>query len=210
MKKTCIAIAFIIGLPNFAEAQETAAAKVFSLQGSATIERNGVATTATEQMAVNPGDEFVVGEPGRVALELPDGSYIRLSGGSRMRFPEAKKEVALVSGALHFFSHSEQEPTVVTEHVTAAIRGTEFTLSTDKNGTTISMFSGAVQGTSAFGAASLNAGQGARFMRGKAPDVYVLMQSDRSVQWSAFIPALGIIDEDTEITRKSLAMAADG
>jgi tetratricopeptide (TPR) repeat protein len=210
MNKAWIAIAILIGLPILAGAQEVPAAKIFSLQGSATIERNGSSTAATEQMPLNPGDAVVVGEPGRVALELPDGSYIRLSGGSRMKFPEAKKEVALLSGALHFFSHSEQDPTVVTEHVTAAIRGTEFTLSTDSKGTRIAMLSGAVQGTSAFGAASLGAGQGATFMRGKAPEVYALMQSDRSVQWSAFIPVLGAIDEDTEMTRRALSMAADG
>lgn len=192
MKKLAI---IILGLLAWnvgtALAEPGGTAKVFSTQGTATITRGADSLPVTESMEIQAGDEIIVGDPGRVALALADGSYIRLASGSRMKFPTSKQEVGLVEGALHFFSHSEQHPTVVTEHVTAAIRGTEFTLTTDKTTTTISMLTGAVQGTSPGGTASLSSGQGARFSKGKAPEVFALIQSDRSVQWSAFIPLLG-------------------
>jgi tetratricopeptide (TPR) repeat protein len=209
-KRHIIAILSVILVGFTAYADEKPAATVFSLQGTATIERNGSSLQAVEAMVVTPGDEVIVGDPGRVALELPDGSYIRLAGGSRMRFPKAEKSVGLVAGAMHFFSHSEQHPTVVTEHVTAAIRGTEFTLKTDVNGTTVSMLSGFVEGQSSNGSASLSGGQGALFAKGKRPAVYALLQSDRSVQWSAFIPLLEENDSDTPETRKALMLAAAG
>jgi tetratricopeptide (TPR) repeat protein len=211
MKRVFLLLVIVLFHSRIALADGVPAATVFSLQGSATVERAGASLPATEKMVVTAGDEIVVGDPGRVALQLPDGSYIRLAGGSRMRFPgAATEEVGLVAGALHFFSHSEKHPTVVTEHVTAAIRGTEFTLSTSRESTTISMLSGTVQGSSSSGTASLAAGQGARFMRGKAPEVYALIQSDRSVQWSAFIPVLGATDIDTPATRRALTLASEG
>jgi tetratricopeptide (TPR) repeat protein len=139
-------------------------------------------------MRLEAGDEIVVGEPGRVALAMSDGSYMRLASNSRLTLAAADKKVGLLEGALHFFSHSEQHPTVVTEHVTAAIRGTEFSLTADARATTIKMMSGSVQGVSSNGVAALGAGEGARFSKGKAPEVYALMQSERTVQWSAFVP----------------------
>lgn len=205
-----IAILSVILFTRSVAADDLPAATVFSLQGTATIERNGSSLQAVEAMVVNPGDEVVVGDPGRVALELPDGSYIRLAGGSRMRFPKTEKNVGLVAGAMHFFSHSEQHPTVVTEHVTAAIRGTEFTLKTDKSSTSISMLSGFVEGRGSNGAASLAGGQGALFSKGKRPEVYALLQSDRSVQWSAFIPLVNGFDGDTAETQKALNLASEG
>jgi tetratricopeptide (TPR) repeat protein len=134
------------------------------------------------------GDEVVTGEPGRVAIQLRDGSYIRLASGSRMKLPAAEKKVGLFEGALHFLSHAEQEPVIETQQVTAAIRGTEFTIVTDKTTTTISMLSGVVDGVSSAGSAHLTTGQGARFRAGKTPELFAVLASDRAVQWSMFVP----------------------
>ena len=191
MKKLISALWCLVVFADYALADPTPVASVFSLQGGALVRRQGAELRATEGMSLQAGDEIVVNDPGRVALALSDGSYMRLASNSRLTLSSADKEVGLLEGALHFFSHSEQHPTVVTEHVTAAIRGTEFTLTTDSRITTISMMSGSVQGASEGGIAALSAGQGARFSKGKAPQVYALLQSDRSVQWSAFVPLFG-------------------
>jgi tetratricopeptide (TPR) repeat protein len=174
-------------------------ARVFSLQGSATVVRSGKTVQLLEGGDILAGDEIVIGEPGRAALELTDGSYVRLPAGAKMRFPAKQDQVDLIEGSLHFLSHSEQHPTVVTEHVTAAIRGTEFTVTTDKSGSSISLMSGSVDGTSKTGRVSLASGQGASFRPGRAPEVYTLVSSDRSVQWSMFVPYLGaepVLDSD--------------
>lgn len=195
MKNLALTLALVFITVTNVNAESGTVAKVFSMQGSATVNRGAESMPATEAMELKSGDEIVVGDPGRVALELTGGSYIRLASGSRMKLPKQEDAVGLLDGTLHFFSHSEQHPTVVTEHVTAAIRGTEFTLATNSSTTTINMLTGSVQGTSPGGTASLTGGQGARFAKGKAPEVYALIQSDRSVQWSAFIPLLGSAED---------------
>lgn len=171
-----------------AEGSGEVAGKVFSLQGTASVIRAGQSSSLAEGMSLNSGDELVVGEPGRVAVELLDGSYIRLASGSRMRLPGKQKPLGLIAGALHFLSHSEQHPTIETQQVTAAIRGTEFQIATGRDETTISMYSGSVDGQSDGGRAQLGAGQGARFRKGKAPEVFAVLQNERSVQWSMFVP----------------------
>lgn len=198
-----LASAFLIVFLNFivahARAQEGAepAGKVFSLQGSASVIRGGQSTQLAEGMQLNSGDELVVGEPGRVAVELLDGSYIRLASGSRMKLPGKQKPLGLIAGALHFLSHSEQHPTVETQQVTAAIRGTEFQIVAGRDDTTISMYSGSVDGQGDGGRAQLGAGQGARFRRGRAPEVFAVLQNERSVQWSMFVPFTELPGDNT-------------
>jgi tetratricopeptide (TPR) repeat protein len=188
MKKLFATLVSLLICSNGALADTAPLASIFSLQGDASVQRGGRALALSEGMRLEAGDEIVVGDPGRVALAMSDGSYMRLASNSRLTLSAADKKVGLLEGALHFFSHSEQHPTVVTEHVTAAIRGTEFSLTTDARVTTIKMMSGSVQGVSSNGVAALGAGEGARFSKGKAPEVYALMQSERTVQWSAFVP----------------------
>jgi tetratricopeptide (TPR) repeat protein len=179
------------------EAQAQAArATIFSLQGSATIQRGGSVVAASAGMSLNPGDEVIVGTPGRVALEMPDGSYVRLPGGARMKLGENEKPVSLLQGALHFFSHSEQHPTIATDHVTAAIRGTEFTVDVEQDATVVKMVSGSLDGTSKGGAAHLVGGQGARFTSsGRPPQLFAILSSERNAQWSVFVPAVGTDQE---------------
>ncbi len=184
------------------------AAKLFSLEGSATIQRSGVTLAAAVGMPLEPGDEIVVGAPGRVALEMSDGSYLRLPSGARLKLKEQNKPVSLLQGALHFFSHSEQHPVVATEHVTAAIRGTEFTIDVNGDATVVKMVSGALDGDSAGGRAQLVAGQGARFTKGgKPPEIFVVLSSERSAQWSVFVPALGNDHELQHLANKEPGVA---
>jgi tetratricopeptide (TPR) repeat protein len=179
----------VISFVAYATNENTAT--IFSLEGEVTVTREGKKIQANESMQLLNGDEVSVAKPGLVALQLADGSYIRLPGGSTIRFPAEERSLGLLAGVMHFFSHSEQHPTVITEHVTAAIRGTEFTVAVNKDETTIQVLSGAVNGTSPEGVASLNSGQGAKFRRGSAPQLYSILSSERAVQWSLFTPLLG-------------------
>jgi tetratricopeptide (TPR) repeat protein len=190
VKRFLVACAVALSPVFPAEAQEVVG-KVFSLQGTATIARGSDVKPLAEGDKIQGGEEIQVGDPGRVAVELTDGSYVRLPSGAKMRFPSLGRSLDLIEGSMHFFSHSEQHPTVVTEHVTAAIRGTEFTVTTDKNESSISLMSGSVDAESKYGRAALTAGDGARFAAGKPPETYKLMSSDRSVQWSLFVPFIG-------------------
>ncbi len=164
------------------------AGRIFTVDGSATIKRGADSIQVTKDLEILEGDELVTGEPGRVAVELPDGSYIRVASGSTLKIlPEAKK-LGLFEGALHFLSHAEKHPVIVTEQVTASIRGTEFTVVSSKLETTISMFSGTVAASGRGGEAQLVAGQGAHFKKGRAPEIFAVLASERSVQWSMFVP----------------------
>jgi tetratricopeptide (TPR) repeat protein len=166
----------------------TLAGKIFSVQGSATVKRGTDVIQVTEGLQLEQGDELITGQPGRVAVELPDGSYIRVASGSTLRMIAEDKKLGLFEGALHFLSHAEKHPIVQTQQVTASIRGTEFTVTASKAQTTISMLSGSVDAAGAGGRAQLSAGQGAHFRSGRAPEIFSVLASDKSVQWSMFIP----------------------
>jgi tetratricopeptide (TPR) repeat protein len=173
-------------------AQEIAdvAGKVFAVDGSATLERAGNSTPLVAGTVLQGGDQVLTGEPGRVAIELEDGSYIRLASGSRMKLPKRERAIGLFNGALHFLSHTTRHPEIETQQVTAAIRGTEFSLVADSQQTTINMFSGEVNGQSPSGSAVVTGGQGVRFRAGRPPETYALLASQRTVQWSMFMPFL--------------------
>jgi tetratricopeptide (TPR) repeat protein len=174
------------------------AGRIFSIQGSATIKRGSDTIPVSEGLELQEGDELVTGEPGRVAVELPDGSYIRVASGSNMKILSEDKKVNLLDGALHFLSHSEKHPVVETQQVTASIRGTEFTVVSERGQTTISMFSGSVDAQGDGGRAQLAAGQGAHFRKGRAPELFAILSSERSVQWSMFVP---FVSDGTETER---------
>ena len=60
----------------------TFAGRIFSVQGSAVVKRGQDSIPVTEGLELQEGDELITGEPGRVAIELPDGSYVRVASGS--------------------------------------------------------------------------------------------------------------------------------
>lgn len=164
------------------------AGRIFSIQGTATVKRGTDNIPVTEGLQLQEGDELITGEPGRVAVELPDGSYIRVASGSTMKILPDEKKLGLLEGAMHFLSHAEKHPVVETQQVTASIRGTEFTVTASRAETTISMFSGRVETVGDGGKAQLVAGQGAHFRKGSPPELFAIVSSQRSVQWSMFIP----------------------
>jgi hypothetical protein len=92
---------------------DTGAAKIFSVQGTASVERGKDTLNATEGLILFGGDEVVTGEPGRVAIELPDGSYVRVASGSRLKIVGDQDNLGLINGAMHFFSHSEKHPVIL-------------------------------------------------------------------------------------------------
>ncbi len=188
---------------------DTGAAKIFSVQGTASVERGKDTLNATEGLILFGGDEVVTGEPGRVAIELPDGSYVRVASGSRLKIVGDQDNLGLINGAMHFFSHSEKHPVIETQTVTAAIRGTEFTLVADAKQTTIAMISGEVEGTSADGSARLSAGQGAHFRKGRSPEIFALISSDKSVQWSMFVPLASDLPK-SQNTERALRQFREG
>jgi tetratricopeptide (TPR) repeat protein len=167
---------------------QQSAGSIFSVQGEVSIKRGAKRFPAEEGLSLRPGDIVMTGEPGRVAVELPDGSYVRIASGSRMQLPGEKKALGLFEGALHFLSHSEKHPVIETQTVTAAIRGTEFVLTSSGEDTTISMLSGIVDATSKHGSAHLKGGEGVSFHSGKGPDVFSIVGGDNTVQWSMFVP----------------------
>lgn len=184
-----ILLTLCLATAGSANAQSPAfAGRIFSVQGSAVVKRGQDSIPVTEGLELQEGDELITGEPGRVAIELPDGSYVRVASGSNMKLIGDDNKLGIVDGAMHFFSHAEKHPVVETQQVTASIRGTEFTVVASRDQTTISMFSGIVDAQSKDGAARLTAGQGAHFRKGRAPEIFAILSSERSVQWSMFVP----------------------
>ncbi len=212
MVRSVVALLTLVLVPATVAAAQQSVASVFSIQGSAVVVRGGTPSPLKEGAEVYAGEEVQVGNPGRVALRLADQSYVRLTSGARMRFPTKEPSLNLVEGSLHFFSHSEQHPTVVTEHVTAAIRGTEFTVTTSAAESSLSMLSGSVDASTPGGRVALTGGEGARFRPRRPPEVFAIAKSERSVQWSLYVPFLGwegALPDDQRI-RRALELASRG
>ena len=202
----CVAL---LSLNSSSALESDAAGSIFSVQGSATIRRGGNKIPVVEGELLQPGDEITTGEPGRVAVELPDGSYIRLASGSRMTLPKPQKALGLFQGTLHFLSHSEKHPLIETQTVTAAIRGTEFVLEASSDGTTISMLSGVVDASSQHGKLHLTGGQGGSFAKNATPQAFTLVSDGASVQWSMFVPISMTAGIDTASATKALRLVQE-
>lgn len=185
------------------------AGRIFSIQGTATVKRGVENIPVTEGLHLQERDELITGEPGRVAVELPDGSYIRVASGSTMQILPEEKKLGLLAGAMHFLSHTEKHPVVKTQQVTASIRGTEFTVTASRAETTISMFSGRVETVGDGGYSQLVAGEGAHYRKGRPPELFAIVPSQRSVQWSMFIP-FTLDGSETELGLKAVELYRAG
>jgi len=91
----------------------------------------------------------------------------------------------------HYFSSRKPKDfgRVETPTVTAAIKGTEFSVSVDADGaTTITMLEGVVEASNEFGAVRIAAGEQAVARRGAAPVRSVVVRPRDAVAWAFYYP----------------------
>lgn len=148
---------------------------------------------ANKDFELNDGDTIRTGVDSRAGLALLDGSLIRLGPSSALtlRGKEAKKEEGLFLkvGKLFFFSRSEEHtPEVRTPTVSAAIRGTEFTVEVTGDISSIAVLDGHVECYNQFGSVPARSGELVTAKLGQAPVKTVLVKPKEKVQWALHVP----------------------
>ena len=165
----------IIRIPLHWLKQQPKPAEIKSVAGSVQIKRAGFSRYETLKpgMQIRVGDEIMTRQ-GSVVIQLADGSIIRLEEQSSLIFNRlshfGKTGMVDTQLRLNKGSLTTDIPPLVkgsryeikTPSAVAAVRGTEFRLSSDANGSQLEVLEGVVEFSGKHGQVMVNAGQGAK------------------------------------------------
>jgi hypothetical protein len=171
-------------------------------------------SAAHERQALHVGDKLRVGKNSRASLRMSDLSVLRVYESTVMEIkppskPAANRIIEIKSGAAYFFNRDKpQETEFQTPSASGAIRGTEFNLVVQEDGTTqLSLLDGEVVLANAEGSVDMHSGEQGTVQPGHAPQKTALIDAVNIIQWTLYYPA--ILDPDElemdEGTRQTLA-----
>jgi predicted Zn-dependent protease len=179
-------------------AADATLAKVTAIQNS--VETKPAAATAwkpsTEGQNLVAQDRIRTGPASRAALLYSDQTLHRVNERSEIEIlaPAAGGSgiVKILSGQSYFISRTPKDfGRVQTPTVTAAIKGTEFSVGVADDGTTvITMMEGTVAASNEFGAVTVTAGEQAVTQPGKAPQRRIIVRPRDAVMWSLYYPPI--------------------
>jgi Flp pilus assembly protein TadD len=173
---------------------ENRVARLMSLQGRLTIQENG----PEEWKSVSPEQEFCRGDrirtssQSRATLELNNKTFITLDQQTTIVFSgiqaRAPSWLDLLQGVIYMRSRTPFSMDVRTRFVNAAIRGTEFLVSSDDAMGQVSVLEGVVEASNDKGSVTLSDGQAAVIKAGQAPVRKLLISPRDAVQWALYYP----------------------
>lgn len=158
--------------------------------------------TATNGVALKPGDRLRTRAQSRAAVQFSDRSVLRLSESTTLEIQPPrhaeKRRFRLPFGSLFFFNR--ERPADVefeTPVASGAIRGTEFLLdAAEASGATrLALLDGAVELTAADTTISMRSGEQARVEPGRAPVKSPLLEVRSLMQWALYYPAVANPDD---------------
>jgi len=159
----------------------------------------GVWDRAYTNQVLLQGDQLRTGDHSRAVIRWSDLTLERLGERSRIQIPKAEEDGAVIEffrGILYFF-HRDQpgEFDIRTPRAAAVVRGTEFVLEVEEDGTTrLALIDGEVELTNAFGALRLESGDQAVVLPDAAPRRTAVLAGVRQLQWNLYYPA--VLDPD--------------
>jgi len=197
----CFGILFVAALlaglsaPQLAEAScDLRAARLMSLQGGLDVQEFG----PEEWKPVSPEQDFCPGDrvrtrsQSRATLELNNKTVISLNQQTTVVFSGLKTRgpswLDLLKGIIYVRSRTPSSLDVRTRYVNAAIRGTEFLVSTDDDQSQVSVLEGTVDASNDKGGVTLTDGQAAVAKAGEAPVRKLLISPRDAVQWALYYP----------------------
>jgi tetratricopeptide (TPR) repeat protein len=154
------------------------------------------ASTNKNHSTLLPGDQLRTGENSRAGLRLPNHrATLILDGNSHFLVPSERKEKSafeLLKGRLfNFHRGPSDEQRFKTPSVSAVVRGTDFALKVEPDGTTtVSMLAGAVRLENSFGELELASGSQAIVKPGEAPRRTAVVTTLEVIQWCLYYPAV--------------------
>lgn len=164
------------------------------------------------------------GEFSRAAIELSTGGVIRLNEFTAfsLRPPRAdqgsqKARIDLAAGVAYFFNRTEVDADITTPTSSLNIRGTEFVVAVEDDGSTrVTMVNGLVDLSNDLGTVSLTSGEQGIAESGQPPRKTAVLGATREIQWFLYYPAvldlaeLGIPIQEGDILWASLLAYRDG
>ncbi len=190
-----------LGLPRLAWAAE--AGEIVSVLGQAEVLREG------RWQAAAPGDVLAVGETvktaadSRLALQLANGSQIKLNANSQLELKQLTPRDGLAPtadapphnllrllGGEAWVRSTAIPLEIQTTIVIATIRGTEFNLAVAGEAARLAVVAGEVEFHNPQGRVWVGAREQATARRGEAPRKTVLLDPLDAVQWSLYYPGL--------------------
>jgi tetratricopeptide (TPR) repeat protein len=200
----------LLAIFGAARAQETASlrpgdARIVSIEGQPVeVSRAGSnrwdpADKREPYCILKPGDQLRTGPGCRALVRLSDLTVIRVGPLSYLQIPpeRRKRGFNLFRGILYFFHRDRPgEFELQTPTVSAVVRGTEFNLKVEDDGTTtLSMFDGEVDLSNPQGQLQLKSGQGAIVKPHEAPTRAPAFEGESVIQWLLYYPGFLDVDE---------------
>ncbi len=185
----------LLFLPYYAYCEEVAT--LFSAEGTveALIAPNKSWKAVKKGAAFNAHDSIRTGSGSRAGILFADGVVVRLNANTALQLEKgsnSEQPLKVEKGELYSFSRKPTvHPAIHTSSVSAAIRGTEFTVAVSATGTVISVIDGAVQAANKFGSVAANGGEKITAFNGKAPSKAILLKPLDAAQWTFYYPKLG-------------------
>src|ERR1043165_4461828 len=180
------------------------------------------ASTNKNHNTLFPGDQLRTGENSRAGLRLPNyKATLILDGNSHFLVPSERKEKSafeLLKGRLFNFHRGPgDEQRFKTPTVSAVVRGTDFALKVEPDGTTtVSMLAGEVRLENALGSLGLQSGEEGIARPGDVPRRTAVITTLDAIQWCLYYPAvldakeLPLRDGETAALKSSLSAYAEG
>lgn len=194
-------------------AQPEAAGQIVSQYGEVWVLSNATNAwhRAQEGTLLYNGYSVKTGKMSGVNLRMEDESLIRLSQYSEFKIEKLevssfwRKATSLVSSATKGLASSYRllsgklwgrnnnrslNAQIRTSTATIGIRGTEYSIEADDNGSQVTILEGSVQASNELGETIINSGETAVVARGQAPVKSTTIKTAGSVQWTIQIPEL--------------------
>lgn len=165
-------------------------------------ERQGTWKTITarppEIVGLKAGDRLKTGEFSSAVIEQPGKKTIRLDELTLIEFRTAKvvphsgNGINVSQGLLYFLSRERSDDVEIrTPTCVGALRGTEFTVEVNRDGTSrFVMLGGALALSNPQGNLNIRDGQAAEVRPGQAPRLIPVIEARRAIQWNLYYPAL--------------------
>jgi tetratricopeptide (TPR) repeat protein len=155
---------------------------------------------AYTNQVLDAGDLFRTGPRSRALLRFSNLETFRVDERSTLRIPEDRKPrraLEFIRGVFYFFHRDRPgDLEIRTRLVNAVVRGTEFVIEVEEDGTTrLHLIDGEVEMTNDFGGLELRSGQSSETVPGQPPRRTAAVTAINVMQWCLYYPGILNVDE---------------
>jgi tetratricopeptide (TPR) repeat protein len=208
---------FALLIPNRPALAQEEAGEIVSVLGVVEVWRKGRWQAVGVGEAVAVGEVVRTGEGSRIALQLVNGSQIKLNANTQLELKQIAAEAGLAPAPTDFphnilrllsgeawIRGNNESLRVQTVPATATIRGTEFNLAVDPGDVVrLAVLDGQVELSNPQGSVLVAANEQATAKLGEAPRKTVLLDPLDAVQWSLYYPDIMGDREDRSRTGRA-------